>query len=597
MSKAEPQFRMESEPDQPHRPGKKPIQQWQSIPWHSLERRVYKLQKRIYQAASRGDLKTVRQLQKTLLKSWSAKCIAVRKVTQDNQGKKTPGIDGVKSLTPNQRLALVNSLKLTHQAKPTLRVWIPKPGTQEKRPLGIPTIGERALQALVKMALEPEWEARFEPHSYGFRPGRGVHDAIKAISQDIKQKAKYVLDADICKCFDRINHEALLTKINTFPTMRRQIKAWLKAGVMDANRLFPTSEGTPQGGVLSPLLANIALHGMEEVVTQAFKRKDYKIDGKWVTVRPPKLIRYADDFVIIHEDIAVVTKCQLLIASWLHQMGLELKPSKTRLTHTLNAIDGVVGFDFLGFHIQQHPVENYRSVKTGSGKVLGFKTFITPSKEKVKQHLRDIGRIIDAHKTAPQAALIEKLNPLIRGWANYYSTVNCRMTFSKADFLTYQKLLAWARSRCVKSNQHETVNKYWRTVGSDNWRFCTPDGHQLAKHSDTAINKYIQVKGNRSPYDGDWVYWSSRQGRHPLVPKRIALLLKRQKGKCAGCGLFFKDGDLIEVDHITPQSLGGRDEYKNLQLLHRHCHDVKTKSDGSLTKTWLTQEEQEVNFI
>jgi len=219
--------------------------EWRHINWRKLERRVYKLQKRIYQASQRGDVKALRRLQKTLMKSWSARCLAVRRVTQDNQGKKTAGVDGLKSLTPKQRLTLVANLKLSSKVAPTRRVWIPKPGTEEKRPLGIPTMKDRALQALVKMALEPEWEARFEPNSYGFRPGRSCHDAIEQIFTVISQKAKYVLDADIAKCFDRIDHKALLNKLNTFPTAHRQVRAWLKAGVMDSKQLFPTSEGTP----------------------------------------------------------------------------------------------------------------------------------------------------------------------------------------------------------------------------------------------------------------------------------------------------------------------------------------------------------------
>src|SRR5919199_2465178 len=191
--------------------------EWRSIDWRKLEKRVYKLQKRIYQASSRGDVKAIRRLQKTLMKSWSARCLAVRRVTQDNQGKKTAGVDGLKSLAPKQRLELVNKLHLGTKASPTRRVWIPKPGKDEKRPLGIPTMNDRALQALVKLALEPEWEARFEANSYGFRPGRSCHDAIGAIFNSIRFKAKYVLDADIAKCFDRINQEKLLRKLNTYP--------------------------------------------------------------------------------------------------------------------------------------------------------------------------------------------------------------------------------------------------------------------------------------------------------------------------------------------------------------------------------------------
>ncbi|MGL5131225.1 MAG: reverse transcriptase domain-containing protein, partial [Planktothrix sp.] len=300
--------------------------EWKDLNWRKLEKVTFKLQKRIFRASERGDVKTVRKLQKTLINSWSAKCISVRRVTQDNQGKNTAGVDGIKSLTPKQRMSLVGRLKLTNKVKPTRRVEIPKPGSTETRPLGIPTINDRALQALVKLALEPEWEAKFEPNSYGFRPGRSCHDAIEAIYLTIKQKAKYVLDADISKCFDRINHKALISKICTYPTLSRQLKTWLKAGYMDGNNLFPTNEGTPQGGVISPLLANIALHGMEERVMQyAETLKGKKRDNR----QSLSLIRYADDFVIIHEDLNVVKKCQEIIAEWLSDMGLELKPSKT----------------------------------------------------------------------------------------------------------------------------------------------------------------------------------------------------------------------------------------------------------------------------
>jgi len=227
---------------------KRPVYEWNDLPWKAIEKQVFKLQKRIYRASLRGDRKTVHRLQRLLMKSWSAKCLAVRKVTQDNQGKKTAGVDGLKSLTPPQRGQLVSNLTLAQRTLPTRRVWIPKPNSTEQRPLGIPTIRTRAEQTLTKLALEPEWEAHFEPNSYGFRPGRSCHDAIDAIFLAINRKTKYVLDADIEKCFDRINHTALLAKLHTFPTLRRAIKVWLQSGVIDGTTFFPTTEGVPQGG-------------------------------------------------------------------------------------------------------------------------------------------------------------------------------------------------------------------------------------------------------------------------------------------------------------------------------------------------------------
>jgi len=222
--------------------------EWAAIDWKAVEKMVYRLQTRIFKAKRRGDTKQVHRLQKLLMKSRSAKLLSVRRVTQDNAGKKTAGVDGVKSLRPPQRLDLANHLHLTDKSKPTRRVMIPKPGTTEERPLGIPCMIERARQMLVKLALEPEWEAVLEPNTYGFRTGRGAHDAIEAIFSSIKQKSKYVLDADISKCFDKISQKALLAKLNTFPTLTRQIKAWLKSGVVLEGRLFPTTEGVPQGG-------------------------------------------------------------------------------------------------------------------------------------------------------------------------------------------------------------------------------------------------------------------------------------------------------------------------------------------------------------
>ncbi len=565
--------------------------EWNQVNWRKLERKVFKLQKRIYRASQRGDVKALRKLQKMLMKSWSARALAVRRVTQDNTGKKTAGVDGVKSLTPKQRLDLVNKLSLGTKASPTRRVWIPKPGTEEKRPLGIPTMKDRALQALVKLALEPEWEARFEPNSYGFRPGRACHDAIAAIFDSIRYKAKYVLDADIAKCFDRINQRKLLHKLNTFPTMRRQIKSWLKAGVMDGNQLFPTSEGTPQGGVISPLLANIALHGMEQRIKSEFPYMVPKSRETWFHKRgenffSPAVIRYADDFVILHEDITVVQGCQTLIADWLKDMGLELKPSKTRLAHTCNTVENEKpGFDFLGFNIRQFSVGKYHSGKNTQGELLGFKTIITPSKEKVKVHYDKIAEVINNHKAAPQAAMIKHLNPIIRGWSNYFSAVVSKLTYAELDNLVYQKLRAWAKRRHPNKNMGYVVNKYWQTIGDENWVFATREGNnpfRLLAHADTPIVRYVKVKGESSPYDGNLVYWSKRRGESPEMPSRVATLIKRQKGKCAYCRLHFREEDVLEVDHKIPKSQGGKDKYDNWQLLHRHCHDTKTANDGSL---------------
>ena len=311
--------------EQAKAPDSNPSEEWAEIPWRKLEQHQYRLQKHIFKASERGDLKTVHQLQKLLMKSRSARLLAVRRVTQDNQGKKTAGIDGVKSVQPTGRFAMVEAIhpKRMSQRKPQplRRVWIPKPGKTEQRPLGIPVMFDRACQALAKQALEPQWEAKFEANSYGFRPGRGAHDAIGAIFNNIRLKSKYVLDADIKGCFDHIDHQALLGKLHTYPAMRRLVKGWLKAGVMEALELSPTKAGTPQGGVVSPLLANMALYGMEEALTSAYIGENKAPSAQRGA---PQLIRFADDFVVLHAQEAEVIKAQQIIATWLKGIGLRV---------------------------------------------------------------------------------------------------------------------------------------------------------------------------------------------------------------------------------------------------------------------------------
>jgi RNA-directed DNA polymerase len=556
-----------------------------------MERAVFKLQKRIYQAAQAGDKPTVHKLQRLLLKSWSARCLAVRRVTQENQGKKTAGIDGVKSLTPEQRLQLAQTLNLSAKAQPTRRVWIPKPGRRdEKRPLSIPTIKDRAEQTLVKLALEPEWEAYFEPNSYGFRPGRSTHDAIEAIFYLVCHKTKYVLDADIAKCFDRINHDALLTKLQTFPQLRRSIRAWLKAGVIDKGELFPTTEGAPQGGTLSPLLMNIALHGLETAIT-----------GKYPGAH---VVRYADDLVALHPDLEVIQQIQIEITQWLKVMGLELKPSKTRITHTLNQHDGPVGFDFLGFHIRQYRAGRTHSFKSSgrNSKPLGFKTLIKPSKEACQRHQETLRTIIRKHRSNSQALLIAQLNPIIKGWTAYYTTVSAKRTFQKMSNLTYLKLKRWAFRRHPRKSRKWVMRKYWR-VEQGSWTFAPIDGIPLYRHYQTPIRRHIKVKRGSSPYDGNWLYWATRQGKQPGTPKRVTYLLQQQAGRCSKCGLYFKPEDTLQVDHIIPRSQGGRDGYDNWQLLHLPCHQLKTAQEnkqrqqqgGTCDKSQTVEEPCEVN--
>ena len=592
---------------------------WDNINWQKVDRYVFKLQKRIYAASRRGDIKTVRKLQKTLIKSWSNKALAVRRVTQENRGKKTAGVDGVKSLSPVARMKLVGQLKLTGKSKPTRRIWIPKPGKDEKRPLGIPTMHDRALQGVVKAALEPEWEAQFEPNSFGFRPGRSCQDAIWTIKNAIKFKAKYVLDADIAKCFDCINHKALLDKVKTRGKVRQQIKSWLKSGVIDQGVFTVITEGTPQGGVLSPLLANIALHGIEEELKEFAKTIDMRYpSGKVVSQRDKitslTFVRYADDFVVIHQDAEVIRKSKEIISNRLKDIGLELKPSKTRIAHTLKpelSEDGVAGFDFLGYNIRQIPSGVHSSARNGHQIILGFSTLVNPSKSSCKKHQESIKSTIKKHKSSSQAHLINELNPIIKGWCNYFrfSNAQAKNYFTKQDHLVYLKLRAWGRYRC--GNLRDSFKKYYMKHGANRWTFAvnrkSNNPLRLLTHSSHISNTtdYVRVKGNRSPFDGDLVYWSTRMGSFHNMPTAKAIMLKKQKGKCKWCGLHFRQGDVLEEDHIVATALGGKNIHENLQLLHAHCHDEKTtldlieirKKQSSIFLKKLAKEWSQVDYL
>jgi RNA-directed DNA polymerase len=481
---------------------------WDEINWRKLGRNVFKLQKRIYQASKSGDWKRVKRLQKLLLKSKSAKLLAVRRVTQLNTGKKTAGIDGVKSLSPTQRLELANKLDISEKSKPVRRIWIPKPGKTEKRPLGIPTMADRAKQALVKLAIDPEWEAKLAPNSYGFRPARSCHDAIQAIFKAINRKNAYVLDADIKGCFDNIGHTALLDKLNTSPKLRRVIKGWLRNGVMEDDVFHKTKAGTPQGGVISPLLANIALHGLEYEIKKALLEdlfqyaKKRQHAGHNRAIDTITIVFYADDFVVIHESEEIVLKAKKFVEEWLKGIGLELNQSKTRIIHTLKSKDGnKAGFNFLGFSIRQHPV-------TTSAK--GYKTLIKPSLESRKRHRKAISERLKHLTAAKQEEVIETLNPLIKGWSNYFRSGVSSEVFSNMNHYMFQKTWKWARWRHPHKGLQWIKHKYFRRYKGDNWRFATSDNCRLALHSETHIKRHVKVQDSRTPYDGDIQYWGKR---------------------------------------------------------------------------------------
>jgi RNA-directed DNA polymerase len=544
--------------------------EWNKIPWRKVEVSVFKLQKRIYRASLENNVKQVDRLQKLLLSSTNAKSLAVRRVTQDNQGRKTPGIDGVAKLTQAARLELVERMKICGKSKPVRRIWIPKPGKLEKRPLGIPTMAERAKQALVKIVLEPEWEAKFEPNSYGFRPGRSAHDACQAIYIALSKKQMHILDADISGCFDNINHEALLKKLKTFSLMRRVIKGWLKAGIMENGTFYPSEAGTPQGNVISPLLANIALHGLEDDTKQALlqdlmahQKEKGRGKGSKRALNTLSIIRYSDDFIAMHESQEIVEKAKSFIEEWLKQMGLEMKTSKTHITHSFNRMgEKEPGFDFLEFSVRQ-----FRSNQSKRG----YKLLIKPSRQSQKRHNKTIKDTIRTLRAAPMQATIAALNPIVNGWSRYYTPVISSKIFERMDQEMFYKIWQWAIHRHPHKGKKWIKRKYFRTLGKSKWRFMTQEGKYLANHRDHPIKRHIKVRDTKSPYDGDWIYWVTKMGKSPTTPPRVAKLLKRQNGKCDQCNLCFKANDLMEIHHQDRNR--NNNDPTNLKLLHRHCHD------------------------
>ena len=537
---------------------------WKTIPWTKCHRIVFRLQMRIYRASHRGDFMRVHSLQRLLLRSWSARCLATRQVSQDNRGKRTPGVDGIASLTPRQRCHMVDRLyDLESKPDGIRRTYIEKASSKtELRPLGIPTMFDRARQALVKQALEPEWEAQFEPNSYGFRPGRSVHDALAAIFNFIRLKPKYVLDTDLEKCFDKIAHPPLLAKLNTLPRIARLIRGWLKAGILDQGEWSFPETGVPQGGVISPLLMNIALHGFEQALVNAVpqRTKDRKNNV-------PGVIRYADDLVVLHPDLDTLIELKQIAEEWLTGMGLRVKPSKTRIVHTLNEHNGQVGFDFLGFHVRQYRVGKFHT-RTFRNKP-GIKTIIKPSREAQRRHLKKVKDTIRQFRGSPQAALIQALNPVIRGWTRYYRACSAKKIFNRMDLHLIHSLQQWAKFRHSGKSLGWRYRRYWQPRRN---AMSFTDGQAcLVKYATTKVERHAKVIGEKSPYDGDWLYWGARLGKSPMYPKRKTTLLKRQQGKCHHCGLRFIDGNVLEVHHHNGDKNDSR--YDNLLLLHAHCHD------------------------
>jgi RNA-directed DNA polymerase len=562
------------------------IDQWDDFPLKQFNKEVFQLQRRIFGSSQQGNRKQTHRLQKLLLSSFAARCVAVLKVAEINTGRNTAGVDGERRLTDPQKLRLANSLDIHQDILPVRRVRIPKPGKSEQRPLGIPAMKDRALQALIALALEPEWEARFTPGMHGFRKGHRAHDAIDIIRASIQFSPKWVLDADIEKFFDRVDHKALLAKIDTFTTLEQALRRILKSGCMEGGVMSATNEGTPQGGPLSPLLANIALCGLETDLTEYFQKGTTRNARR--PERMPVLVMYADDFVVLHKDREIVTECREFISAWLVKMGLNLHPDKTCITHTLDVETGSFGFTFLGHRIQQFHAGKY-AVRAAFKQVF---TLISPAPEAQARVYQRIATVIDTmlrgspDRNAAQCAeevLIPRLNGIIRGWSNYFRHCNAKHSFSRLDNLVWYKLWKALRRRHKKRGRTWTVQNHLK-MPDGKWRFNCPssmddqEAQVMRLFAETPILKHMQLRKGKSYFDGDWAYWGTRLGKYPAIPLELTRLLKRQHGKCYCCHTLLTREDTL---HVCTEWVDVGDKKKAVQRLVNQDCDSKLRRSNS----------------
>jgi len=523
---------------------------WNNINWEKVEKQINRLQTRITKAVIEKKWYLVKRLQYLLTHSYYAKLLAVRRVIQ-NKGKRTAGIDNKKWKSSEEKMKAVLSLTDTgYKARSLKRVYIEKYGKKKKRPLGIPTLHDRAMQALYALALEPVAETTADKTSFGFRKYRSTHDAMQQIFIVMARKnsAQWVLEGDIKGCFDNIKHRWLLENI---PIDKKILKQFLKAGYIYKRKLFPTESGTPQGGIISPILANMVLDGLEKVI-----KKKYWTNKKGTTninynKHKINYVRYADDFIVTSDSKEKAEEIKEIIKDYLQERGLELSEEKALITHINN------GFDFLGWNFRKY----------------NKKLLIKPSPKSIKKVTEKISNIIKEGKTWKQENLIDSINPIITGWSNYHQSVVSKKIFNKLDKDTWNMLWKWAKRRHPNNKSRNWVmNRYWHKIGNRSWCFKS-DRNRLKLFRDKKIIRHVPLKLTKNPYlDKD--YFEQRkfkQGIKKLTGK-FKTIWKNQNGKCYFCKQSLDIAEERDLHRIIPQKEGGEYTIANSRYTHAYCH-------------------------